>query len=312
MALYAFDGSWMDGDLDPVSERTNVYRFRDLYEISAPGHSVYWHGVGRRHGRLGKAFGGAAGIGAGRRVREALYSASGFFSEGDEQIDIIGFSRGAASAVAFVWALHKLGIRAPRKTRPRRLPSAVSTWRDMGDTLNYRMGTLLRENPPIRFLGLFDTVLSTLSLDELIPWRLPNALANRLDRTRKAELLPQNVASAFHALAIHERRPFFNATRLDGAYEVWFPGVHSHVGGGSSDSRIADIALKWMIHKAQLAGVPIEENEELAKSRPELPEELISDTAALERKILPGDKLHESALSLSLNINFTQMQIESA
>lgn len=213
--------------------------------------------------------------------------------------------------MAFVWALHKLGIRAPRKARPSHLPSAVSTWREMGDTLNYRMGKLLREKPPIRFLGLFDTVFSTPSLDELIPWRLPNALANSLDRTRKAELLPQNVASAFHALAIHERRPFYNAARFDGAYEVWFPGVHSHIGGGNKDSRLGDVALKWMIHKAQLAGVPIDENEELAKSRPELPEELISDTDALVRKILPGDRLHESALSLSLNIDSTQMQIES-
>ena len=99
----------MDGDVDPVTKRTNVHRFRDLYETSAPGHSVYWHGVGRRHGRLGRAFGGVAGIGAGRRVREALYRASEFYSQGDEHIDIIGFSRGAASAVAFVWALQKLG-----------------------------------------------------------------------------------------------------------------------------------------------------------------------------------------------------------
>ena len=66
-----------------------------------------------------------------------------------------------------------------------------------------------------------------------------------------------NLQYCFHALAIDERRPSFLPTRLHGACEVWFRGVHSDVGGGNTNRGLNDIALKWMMSKAKAAGLPI-------------------------------------------------------
>jgi hypothetical protein len=62
------------------------------------------------------------------------------------------------------------------------------------------------------------------------------------------------VEYAFQALALDERRSSFspavwekdpgNTTILR---QVWFPGVHSNIGGGLPDQELANITLAWMI-----------------------------------------------------------------
>jgi hypothetical protein len=37
--------------------------------------------------------------------------------------------------------------------------------------------------------------------------------------------------------------------------QVWFPGVHSDVGGGYEDRQLADITLRWMVEGAETAGL---------------------------------------------------------
>jgi hypothetical protein len=58
-------------------------------------------------------------------------------------------------------------------------------------------------------------------------------------------------------MALDERRPSFLNSRLPGACEVWFRGVHSDVGGGNGNLALNDIALRWMMRKAMAAGLPI-------------------------------------------------------
>ena len=71
-------------------------------------------------------------------------------------------------------------------------------------------------------------------------------------------ILPKaSLRYCFHALALDERRPSFLPTRLRGAYEVWFRGVHSDIGGGDSNRGLNDITLKWMMAKARAAELPI-------------------------------------------------------
>jgi hypothetical protein len=72
----------------------------------------------------------------------------------------------------------------------------------------------------------------------------------------------------FHAMALDERRPSFLPTRLPGAYEVWFRGVHSDVGGGNGNIGLNDVALKWMLSKAKGASLPIAD-EDIAALRPD-------------------------------------------
>lgn len=68
-----------------------------------------------------------------------------------------------------------------------------------------------------------------------------------------------HVQTARHAMALDEIRASFTVTRwanadqhLD-AREVWFPGVHSDVGGGYSNTDLADGALLWMMAQARSA-----------------------------------------------------------
>lgn len=76
--------------------------------------------------------------------------------------------------------------------------------------------------------------------------------------------LDRHVENAFQALAMDEHRAPFSPTlwekRTDrkgnkcptNLKQVWFPGVHSNIGGSYKDSGIANITLAWMID--QLSG----------------------------------------------------------
>src|SRR5690606_20399982 len=67
---------------------------------------------------------------------------------------------------------------------------------------------------------------------------------------------------ALHALAIDEKRGAFPPTLWEKPIgqplppgqvveQVWFPGVHSNVGGSYPDDRLSDIALDWMIKRVR-------------------------------------------------------------
>lgn len=66
------------------------------------------------------------------------------------------------------------------------------------------------------------------------------------------------VENAFQALALDEHRSSFspavwekpegNRTKLR---QVWFPGVHSNIGGGYDDQELANITLAWMMSQLE-------------------------------------------------------------
>src|SRR6187397_503684 len=126
MALYAFDGTWNnEKDAGRYDLNTNVVRFKDLYT----GRKFFYQGVGTRHGLVGKIVGGAFGVGGHDRIEEAKRDLARQLANGDRDIDIVGFSRGAALAVHFANVICD------------------------GITVADR-----REVPPVRFLGVFDIV----------------------------------------------------------------------------------------------------------------------------------------------------------
>lgn len=231
MALYAFDGTWNDSRA-PDDERdlkldTNVHRFRVLYT----GKREYVDGVGSRFGIIGKIFGGLTGAGAAQRVEENFEALKENFEAGDTEIDIIGYSRGAAIARMFV---HRIE-------------------RDF-DSLRLS-GKALSEPPVVRFLGLFDTVASF-----GIPWDP--------DERGFVPDIPETVQNTFHAMALDETRETFGIERCLGnrrkITEVWFRGSHGDIGGNAtyvnrdvevSNRERSDIALNWMLAKANACGV---------------------------------------------------------
>lgn len=105
MALYAFDGTWNEDEAGESKKETNVVRFRDAYTKKPPfyleGVGTRLEGVGTRGGFVGKLLGGLTGAGGFIRIKEATDALKKNFAAGDRDVDIIGFSRGAALALHF-------------------------------------------------------------------------------------------------------------------------------------------------------------------------------------------------------------------
>lgn len=224
MALYAFDGTWNQDKVDSI-EDTNVVKFRD----ANTGSVKYLEGVGTRFGFLGRFLGGIFGIGGFARTKEMYKALITNWDSGDRDIDVIGFSRGAALAVNFCNVVNELGIRSAKNPA---------------------------QSPVIRFLGVWDVVGS---------FGIPINLGFNFQKTNVGYNLtvPGNVQHCFHAMALDERRQTMGLTRLDTSNqnqnieELWFRGVHSDVGGGNRNIALSNIALKWMMEKGNEAGLAI-------------------------------------------------------
>jgi uncharacterized protein (DUF2235 family) len=264
MALYAFDGTWNKSVVDDEKTEdhdTNVVRFYEAYD----GPKWYVSGPGTRLGKLGKALGGFTGAGAGDRLREAYKQLVSSYQR-EEPIDIVGFSRGAAIALDFANLIHENGIRNP-------------------DT-----GASVEDKVDIRFLGLWDVVGSF-----GVP--IGERVFQKLNFGHKLSV-PPNVEYAFHALAMDDRRQSFRPTRQLNAYEVWFRGVHSDVGGGNGNVGLSSIALAWMLCKAKKVGLPLKSGAintcnslRNADADLRLPKDLIENDL---REFWEGDRIHYS------------------
>jgi hypothetical protein len=105
---------------------------------------------------------------------------------------------------------------------------------------------LTRLNVPIKAVGVWDTV-GSLGIPDIGPFSFRKELSF-ID----CEVSP-TVSYAFQALALDEKRKPFLPTvwqspkcadnQLKVLKQTWFPGVHSNVGAGYSDTEIADLTL---------------------------------------------------------------------
>ena len=225
MALYAFDGTWNNkkqGE-DTRLLNTNVVKFHAAYSSRSGTKDRYVPGIGTRRNIVGRIVGGMFGAGGLSRVNEAYEHLCENW-DNDRVIDIVGFSRGAATALDFCHVIQDRGIRSPRTTN------------------------VVEASPEIRFVGLWDVVAAFGA----------GFLGNTaLNFGHHLHLPKSGVRYCFHALALDEQRLSFIPSRLKGAYEVWFRGVHSDIGGGNGNVGLSDIALKWMMCKARAASLPI-------------------------------------------------------
>ena len=206
---------------------TNVVRFREAYRGQSD--PVYFEGVGTRLGLLGRVFGGLIGAGGRDRVRDAYDQLCANWEQGDTDIDIVGFSRGAALALHFANHVRKRGIRAPGSRQ------------------------VVERDPRIRFVGLWDTVASF-----GIPINVGFLPFQRINPRLAAQSTCKRGLRSTRARA---RRAFVKRSGRRGRAwrsEVWFRGVHSDVGGGNGNLGLNSIALRWMLRKAMAAGLPID------------------------------------------------------
>jgi uncharacterized protein (DUF2235 family) len=110
------------------------------------------------------------------------------------------------------------------------------------------------ESVPITLLGCFDTV-GALGIP-IVP--VLQKLEEPLKKKYKFHdtTLNKDIERALHAVAIDEIRAIFDVTRMkknpdapkQKLRQVWFPGEHGCIGGGTPAYRgLSDAALKWMV-----------------------------------------------------------------
>ena len=264
-----------DGTSNTKKTNTNVYQFYKALKDHPENTCFYDRGVGSFGGDiLGKAF----GAGLTTNIKQCYDFIVSRHESGD-RLFLFGFSRGAytvrslASFVSLVGLVEKntrkLGAHGPRHHKKQVLTVQQKYARMAYDV--YRTGktpgfmAALRELKQCQQmrechvfgLGVWDTVGAI---------GLPNRNRDQSafgDHYYHQMTLPKNIAHAYHALSVDdERREFapvlFSRVPINSGTieEVWFPGMHSDVGGGyklkNKDphaKELSNISLKWMADK---------------------------------------------------------------
>lgn len=248
-----------------VGNRTNVLRLWLALE-RGPGQLAHYDpGVGTLGApdaltAIGRKLSRALDKATGKGVRQNVLEAYTFLMENYEvgdQIFLFGFSRGAYTVRALAGMLDMYGLLS--KGSSNFVPYIWQMYsNDENDSLSigrrFQLGDefkRINSRPTIRLIGVWDTVSSW-------GWFFNY---RSLPRTRKFD----RVEHIRHAVAIDERRAAFRQNLFDPAgksdlQEVWFPGVHSDVGGGypEEDSGLAKGALEWMLAESELLGLRVD------------------------------------------------------
>lgn len=265
------DGTWNTADQQEggVPTPTNVCRLHTcVAEQNAKGvaQRKYYHpGVGTDPGLVNKVLGGGIGLGLDRNIQSAYAWLCRNYQPGDA-IYLFGFSRGAYTVRSLgglttrcglldlagiadqeawkrVEAVFRNGYRERKETR--------EDW--IGRGWKFHQSAPGSHDIGIHLIGVWDTVGALGIPDHL-------GLLNLLDDPSKYKfhdtMLSDKVAHGRHAIALDEMRGAFQATLWTkvkpgrDVKQVWFPGVHSDVGGGYRETGLSDGALKWMIEEA--------------------------------------------------------------
>jgi uncharacterized protein (DUF2235 family) len=279
------DGTWLDSDnglLNGTKQSpSNVSRLGwAIRDTSRDGFSQVVHyqaGVGTHGGRISRFLGGAIGFGLKENVREAYTYLSVNWHPGDE-IFLVGFSRGAFTARSIGGMIGDFGL-LTRKGLPhfneifedyenRHREDYASTFPDIpfspkGQFDRHYVEELARLGMtnlrvPIKAVCCWDTVgslgIPQVPLLEKFGIQSRDISKHQFYDTK----LNPDIENAFQALALDERRgPFSPALweKREGdkvnLKQVWFPGVHSNIGGGYDDEELSNLTLAWMMSRLE-------------------------------------------------------------
>ncbi|MCB0278399.1 MAG: DUF2235 domain-containing protein [Calditrichaeota bacterium] len=226
------------------------------YDPGVGTFSIFGRTIGKKVGRvLGLAF----GYGLEQNIEDGYRYLMDCYEDGD-RVSFFGFSRGAFTARALAGMIHHYGILHPKNENLIPYVSDMYTSYHINKEMNQDRRNLARQfrsifsrSCPIHFIGVWDTVKS-------LGWLMGKKF---FDQT-----LHYDVKYGYHAVSIDERRRKFPVTlwdlskkRPDQTIEqVWFSGVHSNVGGWYDQRGLSDIALAWMMDKAESAGLNLRSN----------------------------------------------------
>jgi hypothetical protein len=144
-------------------------------------------------------------------------------------IDIVGFSRGAAMARDF--------------------SNRVDAW------LKQKRWTNNTPCVEMRFLGLWDTVAQFgLNGADNGSWQLA---------------IPDSVKHVYHAVAMNENRYLFPGESINQGIQRGFVGMHADIGGSYGTGDLSDVALNWIVEQAKVSGVVMKGWDDKDVNRPE-------------------------------------------
>lgn len=262
---------FMDGTNNKWSSRTNVRRLFEM--IAAREHPAeiccYISGVGVDAGLGGLIM----GMGMRSRIIEGYGFLSRHYRPGDE-IYIFGFSRGALQARALAGLIAHSGLLPPdlARTEKESEKNGKKAWsfcrlQEEVDGRNVCHGVWKKGVPPlplmknserhgvyapVTFLGVWDTVPGSQFKVYDRYHEEPDAKPGMRYKIGAYPPL-KNVA---HAMSLDELRSQFQAVQVEPLpghgrlNEVWFPGVHSDVGGGYDDANaLSGLSMNWMIRQ---------------------------------------------------------------
>jgi uncharacterized protein (DUF2235 family) len=239
-----------------------------------------------------RLLGGGVGAGLSDNVRDAYHFLGHNFAPGTD-IYLFGFSRGAYTARSLCGFIKAAGLLDKPSVKDvwriymdryvmidhasARVVARPSGWdldrirgwlvSTAGDAVG-RLGTDVDRLPThgavtIKFLGVYDTV-GALGVPIPAVARVNEPIVGFHDT-----LLGDTVENAVQALAVDEKRgPYVpavwtqaaNAAAIAGqrVLQVWFPGVHSDIGGGYHDKGVGDITWDFMMRQAADRGLVID------------------------------------------------------
>lgn len=252
-----FDGTGNNKDLNtPEGTHTNVARLYELdtakgtnlarnsghepltydaHDRSGQSEKVYFDGVGSQARITPRSLlEGGTGLGGDSRIEQAYEAIVAFHNKYPDQkvdVNIVGFSRGAAQSRALANEFIERGV-----------PKLDGQGQPTGDFL------IPPSQAHVHKLGIFDTVAS---------------YGNAMSDTHLGKNLEigKNVDSTTHLVAMNEYRDTFRLTsalrnddnsRIE---ELKFAGAHSQVGGGYRNDVLAAGPLAVMYDRLQAAGI---------------------------------------------------------
>ena len=248
------DGTWntphdTDGGVPSPTNVVRMYNALSEYDAVGGRQNRYYHpGVGTDGGRFNRLLEGVTGKGLDRNIMSAYKWVSTRYEAGDK-LFLLGFSRGAYTVRSLAGMIIRCGLLDLVGAEDETAWSSVEV---VFDCYRHKKTPMLMQRPirmdsariEIEFLGVWDTVGALGIPDHL-------ALLNLVDDLREHDFhdteLSAQVKRARHAVAIDELRESFsptlwsNAASHPDAEEVWFPGVHSNVGGGYGQTGLSTV-----------------------------------------------------------------------
>ena len=312
------DGTWNTPHGDaPSRPDTNVRKLYCALTNDPSQLKYYDSGVGTDGTPLDHLSGGAMGEGLFQKIQDCYQFLSNVYDPGD-QIFVFGFSRGAYTARSVAGMIAGFGVPTINLDNIT-VKRIFDTYREPNPTTKATQKATLKTayamtEVTIEMVGVWDTVGSL---------GIPGIFFNLLNQKKYGFLdtaLHPCVNHAYHALSIDERRAQFKPTlwtnpggtfRPNDAQEeqVWFPGVHSDVGGGYQECDLSDITLSWMMQKAKERGLLFSAGDELQYLSP-VPAKAIGQQHD-EWKIVPwGIPEHRQVPSAAAMSNTVQMRLD--